>query len=66
MKKIKCNRAKCLKCGDIIESKSVHDFQTCSCGNLSVDGGHFYLRRCFGQGMMDENYEELSEWEEEE
>lgn len=60
-RKILCNRAKCLKCGDIIESKTRHDFQTCSCGNLSVDGGHFYLKRCFGPGMVSDNYEELSE-----
>lgn len=26
------NRIKCLKCGDIIESNSVHYFVTCSCG----------------------------------
>ena len=37
---------KCKKCGDIIESTSVHDFKTCSCGACSVDGGHDYLRRC--------------------
>ena len=40
------NRCKCAKCGDIIESKHVHDFVTCSCGAISVDGGHDYLRRC--------------------
>ena len=39
------NRARCLSCGDILESRSVHDFVTCSCGNLSVDGGHEYLKR---------------------
>lgn len=43
MKIIK-NRAKCLICGDVIESKYTHDFQTCSCGNLSVDGGADYCR----------------------
>ena len=40
------NVIKCKKCGDIIESTSVHDFKTCSCGACSVDGGHDYLRRC--------------------
>jgi hypothetical protein len=39
------NRARCLACGDILESTSVHDFVTCSCGNVSVDGGHDYLKR---------------------
>lgn len=39
------NRIKCLKCGDIIESKSVHDFRWCSCKACAVDGGHYYLKR---------------------
>jgi len=39
------NAIQCKKCGDIIESTSVHDFKTCSCGACSVDGGHCYLRR---------------------
>ena len=40
------NMIQCKKCGDIIESVTVHDFKTCSCGACSVDGGHDYLRRC--------------------
>lgn len=51
------NRARCLICGDIITSKHTHDFQTCSCGNLSVDGGPDYRRRCFKQGM--DSWEEV-------
>lgn len=43
-KKVYRNRAKCLKCGDIIESKSVHDFVSCSCGEIFVDGGQEYFR----------------------
>lgn len=39
------NRAQCLVCGDIIESTHIHDYVTCSCGNLSVDGGGVYLKR---------------------
>ena len=38
-KKIKVNKIRCKNCGDIIESKTVHDFVTCKCGNVSVDGG---------------------------
>lgn len=52
MTKIIENKAKCLMCGDIIESKHRHDYVTCSCGNLSVDGGTDYLRRNF-RGTMD-------------
>ena len=40
------NMIKCNKCGDIIESKSTHDYVTCKCGAVAVDGGHDYLRRC--------------------
>lgn len=34
----------CKKCGMIVESKSVHDFQECKCGNFT-DGGMEYIRR---------------------
>jgi hypothetical protein len=51
------NKIKCLKCGEIIESKTVHDFKMCSCGSCGVDGGKEYLRRI---GNM-EDWEELSE-----
>lgn len=51
------NKARCKKCNDIIESRHRHDFVTCSCGALSVDGGKDYLKRC---GKM-EDCEELSE-----
>lgn len=39
------NRALCIWCGTIVESRHVHDYQTCPCGNLSVDGGQEYIRR---------------------
>lgn len=39
------NRAQCRKCGDIIESRHVHDFVRCKCGAIFVDGGHDYIRR---------------------
>jgi len=38
------NRAKCRKCGDIVESKFRHDFQRCKCGAIAVDGGKDYQR----------------------
>ena len=57
--KIIKNAIRCKKCGDIIESVHVHDFKTCSCGAVSVDGGHEYLRRCFPETPDD--YEDLSE-----
>lgn len=45
--KILTNAARCNLCGTTVESKHRHDFVTCACGNLSVDGGHDYLKRCF-------------------
>lgn len=45
MAKLKRNRAQCRKCGDVIESRTVHDFRQCKCGAMFVDGGLDYLRR---------------------
>ncbi len=59
-KKIRTNKIKCLKCGDIIESTSAHDFKFCSCGACAVDGGMEYLRRVGER----EDWEELSEFDE--
>ena len=56
--KIVRNAARCRKCGDVIESKSVHDFVMCSCQAIFVDGGHDYCR-CGGNP---EDFESLSEW----
>ena len=58
MGKILTNKAKCLICDDILESTSRHDSKTCSCGNLSVDGGHDYIRRSYRE---EDSYEDLSE-----
>lgn len=41
------NQAKCLVCGEILESRFRHDYKTCSCGSLSVDGGHDYISRAY-------------------
>ena len=60
-KRIKGNIIKCKKCGDIIESKSVHDFQMCSCKSCYVDGGHEYIRI----GGNPEDIEQLTEYYEE-
>ena len=36
-------KIKCLICGDIIESKSVHDLVACKCESCYIDGGNDYL-----------------------
>lgn len=58
--KIKLNCAKCLVCGDVLISHSRHDFVTCSCGNLSVDGGYDYLKR---SAIFPNLYLDMSEYE---
>ena len=63
------NAAVCLSCGDKIVSKHRHDFVTCTCGAVSVDGGQEYLRRVgdFGNAMdiswslPDDVYEQCAE-----
>ena len=37
-------KIKCLKCGEIIESLSIHDFKKCKCGSCFIDGGNKYTR----------------------
>ena len=35
-------KLKCLICGDIIESKSIHDLVSCKCESCYIDGGKEY------------------------
>ena len=51
------NSVQCKACKDIIRSKNVHDFVWCSCKNIAVDGGSWYLKRVGGE----QGYEDLSE-----
>ena len=53
------NMIRCKHCGEVIESKTRHDYVRCKCGAVAVDGGHDYLRRCFPTSP-DVDYEELS------
>lgn len=62
--KIIRNRVKCKNCGEVIESRHVHEFVGCSCYNesggrkgIAVDGGTEYLKR---SGDLD-GYEDMSE-----
>lgn len=56
------NRARCRRCNDIIESTHRHDYVTCRCGAIFVDGGTSYLRR---GGESFDLIEELYEFSEE-
>lgn len=62
MRRIIKNSVKCNLCGEIIVSKDIHDFKSCKCGAVSVDGGNDYLRRTYRNSPDD--YTELSEYEE--
>ena len=49
-------KIKCLKCGKVIQSESVHDFVMCGCDNKTfIDGGDKYCRF----GGLDMNLVEL-------
>ncbi len=41
------NAVQCKLCGVTIESRHRHDFQTCDCGNISIDGGEDYWKRAY-------------------
>lgn len=59
------NAVTCNRCGEFIVSKHRHDFVTCHCGAISVDGGQAYLRRAGGLGKMPDGrpwYTDMS-WE---
>ena len=58
MRKIIKNAIQCKKYGEIIESKSRHDYVQCKCGACAADGGHDYLRR---SAMDTSSYVDLSE-----
>lgn len=55
------NKGKCKQCGDILESKHRHDFVTCSCGSLSLDGGLAYQRILWRGGELDDIMENITE-----
>ena len=52
--KITRNAVRCRKCGDVIESRTAHEWVMCSCGAAGVDGGLDYRRRLGLEGDMDE------------
>mgnify|MGYP000743009710 CR=1 FL=1 len=39
------NAAECDECGYFIRSRNRHDYVTCLCGAISVDGGSWYVKR---------------------
>jgi len=48
---VRRNRARCRKCGTVVESHHTHDYVECACGSIAVDGD----KRC----GFTENIEEM-------
>lgn len=42
--KLKVTAAECLHCHDIIFSRALYDFRSCTCGRTSIDGGLNYTK----------------------
>ena len=59
MRRIIVNKVRCKKCNDIIESKYRHDFKSCKCGAIFVDGGTDYQRF----GWTGDDSDEKTTWE---
>ncbi len=55
--KILVNQIRCNKCGDSPYSSYRHDYKSCECGAVAVDGGCSYLKRSF---KGEDSYEEMS------
>jgi hypothetical protein len=51
-------RVQCKQCNETVESTHRHDFKSCSCGNVSVDGGVAEGRLLWGEG----GYVNVSVW----
>ena len=60
MYKLVVNKIRCKFCGDVIESRSVHDFVQCRCGKCSTDGGQEYAQRSFITENPEDTYEDCS------
>jgi len=54
---IRLNCIQCNHCKELISSDNRHDYKSCKCGKVAVDGGSWYLRRAF---QKEGDYTELS------
>lgn len=48
------NAAVCLKCNDYVRSNNLHDYKSCSCGAMAVDGGSWYCKRTGNMEFIEE------------
>lgn len=49
------SKIRCKFCNKIIQSLHRHDFVTCECGSISLDGGDFYIKISFPSGFKPED-----------
>lgn len=63
MSRLRRNAVRCLRCGDVVDSTSLHQIARCSCGAVTVDGGLEYAKRIWVGGAPEEVFDELSEIE---
>ena len=42
----------CFACDDVIYSVNRHDFRSCTCGSVSIDGGKDYFKAAFKTGAQ--------------
>jgi len=54
-------KVKCLKCMDVIQSMYRHDFVSCKCGAIFVDGGDSYLSLGYPKGEVEDHLEILED-----
>lgn len=52
-------KVRCRKCGDVIQSRHVHDMKWCECGAIAIDGGEHYMRLLGDK----EDIEVLTDWD---
>jgi hypothetical protein len=56
----KRNRIRCLHCTDVIEARHRHDYKSCKCGFVSIDGGfEGHWRRLWKEGDPKLAFEEM-------
>lgn len=46
---MKVNAIQCPKCKDVIYSRTRHDFRSCTCGEVQIDGGFDYVKISFNK-----------------
>jgi hypothetical protein len=44
MSKTEVFAIQCMACGDVIYSRARHDYRSCTCGKIAIDGGFEYTR----------------------